>query len=129
VVCTRTVVLPCIGTSVKFKKPLVLACSEYHLVKARRIADQATFLGIFCNDSRDRGIKVVVRHEPLGKRTTQEVDVPFFGAPSYEKGALTIPLFNHGLGIAPQIPVVPYFPTEGEFVVRGETFGLIDENT
>jgi hypothetical protein len=71
VVCTRTVVLPCIGTSVKFKKPLVLACSEYHLVKARRIADQATFLGIFCNDSRDRGIKVVVRHEPLGKRTTQ----------------------------------------------------------
>jgi hypothetical protein len=35
----------------------------------------------FIDDTRVPGTKVVLRHEPRGKRTTEETDIPIFGAP------------------------------------------------
>jgi hypothetical protein len=85
----------------------------------------------FINDSRDPNVKVVLRQDPRGRRTTQEHDVPFFGAPGSLDSVLTIPPFNHGHGIALVIPrqgVPQEVGGVDGVVVRGEAIEVVDAN-
>jgi hypothetical protein len=41
---------------------------------------------------------------------------------------LTILVFNHGLGIAPQTVVLSHLPSEGQSIVRGEAVTVVDAN-
>jgi hypothetical protein len=73
----------------------------------------------FIDDSHDPDVQVVLRHEPRGKRTTEENDTPFFGAYGAEDGELVIPVFNHGLGLVGEAIPVPHKPAVGKTVLQG----------
>jgi hypothetical protein len=53
----------------------------------------------FVDDSKDPNLKVVLRHEPWGRRTLQDRDLPFFATLGAAEGSLMIPPFNHGRGL------------------------------
>jgi hypothetical protein len=82
----------------------------------------------FVDDSIDADIKVVLRHEPRGKRTTEEDDVPFFGAYGAEDGTLVILPFNHDHGIGTNVSGAHHRPALGETVVQGQAVGIVDAN-
>jgi hypothetical protein len=83
----------------------------------------------FIDDTRDPNMKVVLRHEPRAKRTSQENDAPFFGAYGADDGALVIPHFNNGLGIGAGVRPNPHIPGGAETVIQGQAVGVVDANT
>ena len=78
------------------------------------------------DDTRDPRWKVVLRHDPCGMRTTEDGDVPFFGASSPTEGNFTIPPVNHGRGIAPQPNGLHRLP-DGP-LVQGDAIRFFDTN-
>jgi hypothetical protein len=53
----------------------------------------------FMDDSEDPNLKVVLQHEPRERRTMEDKDLPFYGAPGSAEGSLVIPPVNHGRGL------------------------------
>jgi hypothetical protein len=83
----------------------------------------------FIDDTRDPNMKVVLRHKPRAKRTSQENDAPFYGAYGADDGALVIPHFNNGLGIGAGVRPNPHIPGGAETVIQGQAVGVVDANT
>jgi hypothetical protein len=82
----------------------------------------------FIDDTCDPDIRVVLRHEPRGRRTSQENDVPFFAAYGTEDAALVIPPFNHGVGMGTEALPVQHISAVGEMLVQEQAVGIVDAN-